>query len=62
MTDGKELKRTFDREPVISSRIQEYHSLNGFLWQIPVVVSTRTGGLPHSANTSTSVVIESAEK
>jgi hypothetical protein len=39
-------KYSFDREKVIFEQdCQEFRSLNGFLWQIPVIVSTLTGGL-----------------
>ena len=44
--DGEEAKRQFDRAKVIFEQdCQEFRSLNGFLWQIPVMVSTLTGGL-----------------
>jgi hypothetical protein len=36
----------FEREKTIFEQdCQEFRSLNGFLWQIPVIVSTLTGGL-----------------
>lgn len=36
----------FQRRKVIFEQdCQEFRSLNGFLWQIPVIVSTLTGGL-----------------
>lgn len=45
-TEDPEIKRRFDREKVIFEQdCQEFRSLNGFLWQIPVMVSTLTGGL-----------------
>ena len=38
--------RDFQRAKVIFEQdCQEFRSLNGFLWQIPVIVSTLTGGL-----------------
>lgn len=49
MTDTTEQtaeERDFDRQKVIFEQdCQEFRSLNGFLWQIPVIVSTLTGGL-----------------
>lgn len=40
------VQREFDRKKVIFEQdCQEYRSLNGFLWQLPVIVSTLTGGL-----------------
>ncbi|MFZ5731392.1 MAG: hypothetical protein ACOY4O_01565 [Pseudomonadota bacterium] len=51
MTDTDEAaaaaaERDFQREKVIFEQdCQEFRSLNGFLWQIPVIVSTLTGGL-----------------
>jgi hypothetical protein len=51
MTDGNveedpEIQRKFDKAKVIFEQdCQEFRSLNGFLWQIPVIVSTLTGGL-----------------
>ena len=49
MADGEEdseIQRRFDRERVIFEQdCHEFRSLNGFLWQIPVIVSTLTGGL-----------------
>lgn len=49
MTDpaeDPEVQRRFDREKVIFEQdCQEFRSLNGFLWQVPVLVSTLTGGL-----------------
>jgi hypothetical protein len=39
-------EREFQRGKVIFEQdCQEFRSLNGFLWQIPVIVSTLTGGL-----------------
>lgn len=39
-------ERDFQRAKVIFEQdCQEFRSLNGFLWQIPVIVSTLTGGL-----------------
>jgi hypothetical protein len=39
-------QREFDRQTTIFEQdCQEFRSLNGFLWQIPVIVSTLTGGL-----------------
>ncbi len=39
-------ERDFQRKKVIFEQdCQEFRSLNGFLWQIPVIVSTLTGGL-----------------
>lgn len=36
----------FERKKVIFEQdCQEFRSLNGFLWQIPIIVSTLTGGL-----------------
>ncbi len=44
--EDPEIQRRFDREKVIFEQdCQEFRSLNGFLWQIPVLVSTLTGGL-----------------
>jgi hypothetical protein len=44
--DDTEARRQFDRAKVIFEQdCQEFRSLNGFLWQIPVIVSTLTGGL-----------------
>ena len=41
-----ELKRSFEREKAIFEQdCQEFRSLNGFLWQIPIIVATLTGGL-----------------
>jgi hypothetical protein len=49
MTADKEdpqVQRDFDRKKVIFEQdCQEFRSLNGFLWQVPVLVSTLTGGL-----------------
>lgn len=51
MTDTDEVaaaavERDFQRGKVIFEQdCQEFRSLNGFLWQIPVIVSTLTGGL-----------------
>ena len=51
MTDTDEAaaaaaERDFQRGKVIFEQdCQEFRSLNGFLWQIPVIVSTLTGGL-----------------
>jgi hypothetical protein len=47
-TDAEEsaIQRQFDRQKCIFEQdCQEFRSLNGFLWQIPVIVSTLTGGL-----------------
>ncbi len=39
-------ERDFQKAKVIFEQdCQEFRSLNGFLWQIPVIVSTLTGGL-----------------
>jgi len=39
-------QREFDRRKcVFEQDCQDFRSLNGFLWQIPVIVSTLTGGL-----------------
>ena len=44
--EDPEIQRDFDRKKVIFEQdCQEYRSLNGFLWQLPVIVSTLTGGL-----------------
>jgi hypothetical protein len=44
--DQAEVQRQFDRAKAIFEQdSQEFRSLNGFLWQIPVMVSTLTGGL-----------------
>jgi hypothetical protein len=41
-----EAERAFQRQKTIFEQdCQEFRSLNGFLWQIPVIVSTLTGGL-----------------
>jgi hypothetical protein len=46
MTDTTEADRVFEKEKTIFEQdCQEFRSLNGFLWQIPVIVSTLTGGL-----------------
>lgn len=51
MTDTDDAKeaaaeRDFQRAKVIFEQdCQEFRSLNGFLWQIPMIVSTLTGGL-----------------
>ncbi len=48
MTDHAEpgIQRSFEREKTIFEQdCEEFRSLNGFLWQIPVIVSTLTGGL-----------------
>ncbi len=45
-TDDTAADRDFQRAKVIFEQdCQEFRSLNGFLWQIPVIVSTLTGGL-----------------
>ena len=42
----KQHQRRFDRaKSIFEQDCQEFRSLNGFLWQIPVIVSTLTGGL-----------------
>jgi hypothetical protein len=42
----KQLQRQFDHAKTIFEQdCEEFRSLNGFLWQIPVIVSTLTGGL-----------------
>jgi hypothetical protein len=44
--EDPEIQRQFDREKAIFEQdCQDFRSLNGFLWQIPVIVSTLTGGL-----------------
>lgn len=44
--EDPQVQRDFDRQKVIFEQdCQEYRSLNGFLWQLPVIVSTLTGGL-----------------
>jgi uncharacterized membrane protein len=49
MTDaeeGAEAQRQFDKaKGIFEQDCQEFRSLNGFLWQIPVIVATLTGGL-----------------
>jgi hypothetical protein len=41
-----EADRKFERDKTIFEQdCQEFRSLNGFLWQIPIIVSTLTGGL-----------------
>jgi hypothetical protein len=41
-----EADRAFEKAKTIFEQdCQEFRSLNGFLWQIPVIVSTLTGGL-----------------
>jgi hypothetical protein len=41
-----EAERLFQRQKTVFEQdCQEFRSLNGFLWQIPVIVSTLTGGL-----------------
>ncbi len=46
MEENRDIQRRFDREKVIFEQdCQDFRSLNGFLWQIPVIVSTLTGGL-----------------
>ena len=46
MDEDPEIQRQFDRKKAIFEQdCQDFRSLNGFLWQIPVIVSTLTGGL-----------------
>lgn len=41
-----ESQRSFEREKVIFEQdCQDFRSLNGIMWQVPVIVSTLTGGL-----------------
>jgi hypothetical protein len=57
-----EAERAFEKEKTIFEQdCQEFRSLNSFLWQIPVIVSTLTGGLWFGAAklTHDSVIIQS---
>jgi hypothetical protein len=57
-----EAERAFEKEKTIFEQdCQEFRSLNGFLWQIPVIVSTLTGGLWFGAAklTNESAIIQS---
>lgn len=41
-----EIQRTFERERLIFEQdCEDFRSLNAILWQVPVIVSTLTGGL-----------------
>ncbi|MEH2470609.1 hypothetical protein V1281_000149 [Nitrobacteraceae bacterium AZCC 2161] len=43
--EAKQDQREFDHQKVIFEQdCQEFRSLNGFLWQVPVIVSSLTGG------------------
>lgn len=42
----EERQRDFERAKVIfEQNCEDFRSLNGFLWQIPIIVATLTGGL-----------------
>jgi len=60
--EERDAERTFQRARVIFEQdCQEFRSLNSFLWQIPVLVSTLTGGLWFGASKVTdSFVVQSS--